>query len=430
MFEDYIDEKVGFRNGLTIIPRNNKVMIGCTDNGSTLFISKECYDIICQAIDENMTYRELIECVEDEESKEYLHSLLKKIGENRCWSYDNRKVRGEDMEISVDITNICNLRCKHCCVSAGESKEGNEVDDFSIMKLIQDVISLNPKILSISGGEPLMRKNFVEIANYIKENYHGKASLMTNATLITDELAKIISESFYSVDVSLDGYDEKSCSILRGKGTFEKCINGIKLLQKHGMKKISASMVVTSENAYSKPEFYKLCKKMELYPMVRGLSQTGRAIGSVEAPKEGSKKRSLPEIREVFCNKRVWEQPLKVMACQGAKCEFQISYTGNIYPCGGLMEDEFCMGNYYKLDNLRCFLENEEFKNTSGYKKFVSYKPDHIEKCKDCDFGIMCFTCVADIKEQIESKTIHDDCEEQYYYNSLYWEDWEDYESN
>ncbi len=425
MLRDNMDKKVGLKRGLRAIERNNKILLANRDNGGSMFISKECYDIILQAIKENMTFRELVDCIEDDESQKYMLELLEQMANNRFWMYDDRRINCTDYQISLDITNSCNLRCKHCCVTAGDFKSGEELDENRMMIMLEKIVKLQPASICISGGEPLMRKDFCSIVLFIRDHYKGVLSLMTNATLINEEKAGFIAKYFDYVDVSIDGCDEDSCKILRGEGTFDKCIYGIKLLQKKGVDKISASMVLTKDNEYAKDGFMKLCKKMNLFPMIRGLDQCGRAENSVKPPIEKYQKRNMDEIKNKFIENNLWEIPPQIMTCQGAKIEFQISYTGDIYPCGALMDNEFFLGNIFIIDDLKDYLENNHFHEIEGYKNFISYMPTHIERCKDCDFNLLCFTCVSEIRNMKKTGELYKDCKEQYFVHSLYWEKYE-----
>ncbi len=64
---------------------------------------------------------------------------------------------------------------------------------------------------------------------------------------------------------------------MRGKGTFQKCLTGIENLKDAGVKKITASMVVTSQNKHLKKDFHLLCDKLEIRPVFRCLDNSGRA---------------------------------------------------------------------------------------------------------------------------------------------------------
>ncbi len=83
-----------------------------------------------------------------------------------------------------------------------------------------------------------------EILSYTKEKFKGKIRLSTNATLIKENQVDEIIDGLYAMEISLDGYDELSCSKVRGKGVFTKVINLIKYIKSKGFNNIGLSMVV------------------------------------------------------------------------------------------------------------------------------------------------------------------------------------------
>lgn len=425
MLKNYMNEKIGFKRNMKIVERKNKVLLINKDNAETIFLSKECFDIIIQAIDEELSFQELIDCIEEEESKLYFKELVNRIAGKRFWKYDDREVQCTDYEISIDITNKCNLRCRHCCISAGDSICGDDLSEDDIMSVVKQVVIMQPASICISGGEPLMRKDFTNIVRFIRSHYSRKLILMTNATLIDESMADFIAQNFDSVDVSIDGFDEDSCKLLRGEGTFEKCIGGIKNLQAKGVTNISASMVITKENKYALPEFKRLCDSMGIHPIIRGLDLAGRAKDLLEAPEDVSIQMSREQIKHSFYKYQMWNKSMMSMGCQGARIEFQISYTGDLFPCGALMEDEFLMGNVLTIHDLKEYLVSGKYKETAGYKRFISYIPTNLEHCENCDFNLLCFSCVSEIRNRINNNTIYKDCEEDKYRYSLYWENYE-----
>ena len=92
-----------------------------------------------------------------------------------------------------DCTHLCNLKCKHCYIGAKEKMEG-ELTTEEGKRLIDEMRDAGVIILAFSGGEPLMRKDFFELADYAHRNDLYVTSA-TNGTLITEEVAKKLKES-------------------------------------------------------------------------------------------------------------------------------------------------------------------------------------------------------------------------------------------
>lgn len=131
------------------------------------------------------------------------------------------------------ITNSCNLRCKHCNASSGES-DPNELSDDDHMKILEQLIENKVSFISFTGGEPLMKKErLIKLAKRAREE--GIAIwLATNAILVTPQIAKELAEvGFFTVQVSIDGIMNHDS--VRGKGAFEKTLIGIKNLKEAGI---------------------------------------------------------------------------------------------------------------------------------------------------------------------------------------------------
>lgn len=190
--------------------------------------------------------------------------------------YENDRIPTDEIRLSWDITNKCNLRCTHCCVSAGENKHGEELSTFNLLEIADKIIDLNPFSICISGGEPLVRNDFIKIIKYIKSKYNGKLKLMTNGTLIDNKMAEFIVANFDSVDVSIDGVDEETCSVIRGKGVFRNVIASINLLKEYGMKQISGSMLTFNKTKNLNIKFCQMCDELGIYPITRVFDPIGR----------------------------------------------------------------------------------------------------------------------------------------------------------
>ena len=79
---------------------------------------------------------------------------------------------------------------------------------------------------------------------------------MTNGTLITPKNVKEIVSQIDSIDISLDGADEESCAVIRGKGVFEKVVSSIKLLQSHGFSKITQTSHIENGKRSLKNQYF------------------------------------------------------------------------------------------------------------------------------------------------------------------------------
>ncbi|MEM4649082.1 MAG: radical SAM protein, partial [Candidatus Bathyarchaeia archaeon] len=134
---------------------------------------------------------------------------------------------GAPFQVVWEITSACNLKCKHCSANAGVGS--NELNTEEALKAIDELDKFGITILAFSGGEPLIRKDFLKLAKYAADKGIYVA-VATNATLITREKAKEMKEAGIEyVQISLDGATPETHDSFRGApGTFNRTIEGIK----------------------------------------------------------------------------------------------------------------------------------------------------------------------------------------------------------
>lgn len=125
-------------------------------------------------------------------------------------------------------TRTCNLKCRHCYMSSDAKKYQNELTTAEAKQFIDDLADFNVPVLLFSGGEPLIRPDFFELADYVAKK-GVRPTLSTNGTLITPEVARKIKDIGVGyVGISLDGLREVNDKFRGKAGAFEAAMNGIK----------------------------------------------------------------------------------------------------------------------------------------------------------------------------------------------------------
>jgi Predicted Fe-S oxidoreductases len=133
-----------------------------------------------------------------------------------------------------DFTHLCNLRCKHCYQDAQAALD-DELTTDEARSLIDQLAEAGVVVIAFSGGEPLMRRDFFEIASYAR-NKGMYIALASNGTLITPQIAARLKETgVYYVEISIDGKDAFSHDAMRGiHGAFDRSIGALKPVFKRG----------------------------------------------------------------------------------------------------------------------------------------------------------------------------------------------------
>ncbi|MGD0885326.1 MAG: radical SAM protein [Thermodesulfovibrionales bacterium] len=165
--------------------------------------------------------------------------------------------------IAWEITRRCNLKCVHCRSSSELEVKGHpDLPTEEAFRIIDDIAGYAQPVIVLSGGEPLMRRDVFDIAQY-GTGKGLRMCLATNGTLINDDLCGKIKEAgIRIVSLSLDGSTEEFHDNFRNeKGAFAGMVNAARLFRQHGIEFIINSSF-TKRNQEEIPNVYKLAKEL------------------------------------------------------------------------------------------------------------------------------------------------------------------------
>lgn len=135
-----------------------------------------------------------------------------------------------------NMTRQCNLKCRHCYAQALSKKTPEELTTQEGKTLLDDLSSYGAPVILFSGGEPIMRPDLPELAEYAVAK-GMRAVISTNGTLITRELAKVLKDIGLSyVGISLDGLKAVNDRFRGVSGAFNQALTGIRNCQEAGIK--------------------------------------------------------------------------------------------------------------------------------------------------------------------------------------------------
>lgn len=152
--------------------------------------------------------------------------------------------------VAWEITRRCNLFCAHCRGSSGDKAYENELTTKECYRLIDQIARVAKPILILTGGEPLMRPDVLQIARYGTSK--GLRVVMgTNGTLITKELAAELKKiPIARVAVSLDFPVAELQDRIRCKpGAYREALDGIANARKAGIE-IQINSTITRLNVH------------------------------------------------------------------------------------------------------------------------------------------------------------------------------------
>lgn len=162
-----------------------------------------------------------------------------------------------------NATRACNLKCIHCYAQAQAQGQENELNTQQAKIMIDDLAEFGSPVLLFSGGEPLMRKDLVELAQYAVDQ-GLRAVISTNGTLIDRDKAKALKDIGLSyVGVSLDGMEEINDQFRGKKGAFQQALSGIRDCREVGLK-VGLRFTINRLNAAEIPFIFDLLEREEI----------------------------------------------------------------------------------------------------------------------------------------------------------------------
>ena len=162
-----------------------------------------------------------------------------------------------------NCTRACNLKCIHCYAHAKARCEDNEMSHEEGKTLIDDLAAFGAPVILFSGGEPLMREDMPELAEYAVSK-GMRAVISTNGTLITEKVAKNLKRIGLSyVGISMDGMKEIHDHFRGEKGAFEATLEGIKNCQDAGIK-VGLRFTMNRMNVADIPSVFNLLEEQNI----------------------------------------------------------------------------------------------------------------------------------------------------------------------
>ena len=162
-----------------------------------------------------------------------------------------------------NVTRSCNLNCLHCYARAVERSREKELTTEQALDLIDDLAEFGVPVILFSGGEPLMRKDLLDLAGHATGK-GMRAVISTNGTLITRETAEALKGIGLSyVGVSLDGMEEVHDRFRGKKGAFREALAGIENCQKAGLK-VGLRFTINRINMDEVPQVFDLLEDLDI----------------------------------------------------------------------------------------------------------------------------------------------------------------------
>jgi len=196
--------------------------------------------------------------------------------------------------LRISVTDLCNLRCAYCMPEVGiPKKEHRDILSLEeIENIVRAAVGLGIDKVRITGGEPLVRKGIVQLAeNLTKIKGLKDLSLTTNGILLKEYAADLKKAGLNRVNISLDSLDKIKYKKITKCGELEQVLEGIAEAKKVGFSPIKLNVVLVGGfNDDEIEDFVKLTlidnieiRFIELMPLGEATSWSGGSYLSNEA---------------------------------------------------------------------------------------------------------------------------------------------------
>jgi len=307
------------------------------------------------------------------------------------------------LKVQMDVTNLCNLNCLYCYNKSNDFSSQKDLTDKEILFIADKVINeLTPIVLSLSGGEPLLKTELV--CKIVKRASKKDIDtwLTSNTTLLNKQTTdKLKRAGLKKIFTNIDNTDSKVHDFLRGKkGAFDQVVSNLNYAKKVlGPDNITITSVITKHNyknmdlmvEFLKEKGLKHLKLLDMVPinkqsikeMLNG-KQWANFYNLFQKTDLKAKSFGItitPCHALLFMNK--YYQKMKFPFCMAGRFNMVILATGEILPCNHLKFKEFYCGNAIE-DSLLDVWQNSPVLQQFRYD-LKSYK-----SCETCERFTKC----------------------------------------
>ncbi len=330
--------------------------------------------------------------------------------------YENRYIG----TVHWSITGKCNYKCKHCYMSAPDAKLG-ELSHEACMQLISQMADCGVQNVSLTGGEPLVRKDFYELLDALVEREINVTALYSNGKLVTEKLLDELEKRGLHpvIDMSFDGVGchdwlrgvsgaekeaDRAFSLCAQRGfqtRSELCLHkknkhvfrdSIKHLAALNVSSVKVNPVSNTESweKYDKDYSFSTEEVFDLYleyipQYFEDGMPMGIMLGGLFMCRKGSKKYTIP-ARKFGGEKELCES---ATVCGHARHVLYLSPEGRMLPCMGLSSMEL-QQNY----PLATEIGLQKGLRDSNYMSLIDTKiPEYFaknEECAKCEHRYFC----------------------------------------
>ncbi len=245
------------------------------------------------------------------------------------------------LSVQLDLTYRCNERCVHCYL---DHDDHGEMTTAEIKHLLHEMAEAGVFILTLSGGEIFLRKDFFDLLEYARRTLMFCVKLKTNAMLIREhEAARIRDLGVESVQISIYSHrPEVHDAITLVPNSLQRSLDAVRFLKSQGLRVIIANVLMT-QNMQDYPGVRALAAELgvdcTLDPTITPMMDGNRSVLSLGVDQSTLRQvfrdPSLVGDVEEFCaiSTNPDEDALENLPCSAGHTSCYVSPYGDVYPC-------------------------------------------------------------------------------------------------
>jgi radical SAM protein with 4Fe4S-binding SPASM domain len=298
---------------------------------------------------------------------------------------------------SLEVTQRCNLRCSHCYIPM-PTRQGPREAELSlpeIQHILDEIKDAGCLWLLLTGGEPLLRPDFLEIYQYAKHKGF-LLTLFTNGTLLTPHIADFLSEwRPFNIEITLYGYSQATYERITGiPGSHARCMQGIELLLERKLPlKLKTMLMTINQHELGQMQAFanRLGVEFKFDPILNAgldgsLMPTALRLqpDEIVAIEQADPVRSRRWPEEIQKARQHKADPHKIFACLAGTNSYHIDSFGHLCLCVTARQPSYDLriGSFQQ-----------------GWHEFIqqqrSQEYSQAATCESCDLRSICAQCPA-----------------------------------
>lgn len=290
------------------------------------------------------------------------------------------------MDVSIELTHRCNFRCVHCFVPDHDQRDG--LSTRRILELLEELADMGTLFLTLTGGEPLRRRDWDVIAHRSRD-LGFSLHVLTNASLVDDTTADTLAALDAAVEVSLYSVDPGTFDgITNVRGSFDRTIRGIERLSDRGVRLLLKAPVMAMNRA-GLPDVFAYAER---------IGAECRAFAGITHRKDGNVapvalRLDGDDLTDFFRTPfSTCRQPVPTgeekhgPLCAGGTRYANVTATGDVMACNILPGS---------AGNLRDQSFRVIWESSPWLQRLRSIRRDDLHGCRSCDKLAYCGRCHA-----------------------------------